>query len=295
MNYDWDSTTKTLTIISDGPSIPSEQTQHRNDAIHIKIQGLVKNIKELAFVGYSNVETIEFPDSVEYFGNNLITESKIKTIHVPLQLITFSAGGPFEWNSKFEEYTINETQPNFKVVDGALYSKDMKKLVNIPPNYQSKIFTVPFGVTTILQGATDHFQQVEQLILPQTVTYISCILYKPKAIKNLTIFRNYKSDPLEWEDHNNYSFYLAPININDTIYIVSHQYATCFKGNQSVLITSTDNNRYHQYKDNILHLNTNINSIIYPKLIQKAVSNNLCYIYFSLSISSASLSIFTLV
>ncbi|EAY17432.1 hypothetical protein TVAG_493740 [Trichomonas vaginalis G3] len=275
MNFQWDESTKTLTVISNDDKIEGVQTEHKTDAIHIVIQGQVKILGDQIFTSYSNVETIELPDSIEEFGNNIITFSKIKEIHIPLNLKIYHSNGPLEYNFKLEKYTIDENQQNFRVVDGVLYSKDMTKLVNIPPNYQSKIFTIPFGVTSIILSSVDYLQNIEQLIVPQTVNYIYGMLFRPKVIKKLIIYRNESmNDQITWVNTYDFNFRDSPIQQKDIIYTNSSLYATYYKENKTVVISSTDENNRYEYQDEILSLDTSITTIIYPKSVSKISSSS---------------------
>ncbi|EAX73363.1 hypothetical protein TVAG_543700 [Trichomonas vaginalis G3] len=224
---------------------------------------------------YYKLETIEFPDSVEEFGNNIISKSQITEIHIPFHLTTFHHRGPLEFNNKLEKYSIDENQANFQVKDGILYSKDMTKLVNVPPNYQSKILTIPYGVTSILPGATGCLQNVEHLYIPQTVQSITGLLYEPKSIKSITIYRKENSTKeIAWYDPYGFGFYNSAVQKKDIIYTNSSLYATYYKENRTVVISSTNESNRYEYQDEILKMNTNINTIIYPKSGSKISSSS---------------------
>ncbi|EAY17938.1 hypothetical protein TVAG_225640 [Trichomonas vaginalis G3] len=273
MQYQWDESSKTLTVTSDDPNVESTQTIHQNDAVHIRIRGSIKKLGNFIFSNYTNVETIEFPDSIEELGNNVITFSLITEIRLPFQLKTVEPLGPFEYNYKLEKYIINPNHANFKVIDGVLYSRDMTKIISIPPNWNSKIFTVPYGVITIFCSATDCLQNIEQLIFPQTVSYIEGILFKPKVIKKFIIYRKVNSqDQITWAQTID-DFANSSVQKNDIKYVYSNVYSTYFKENKTAVVSTTNNNNKYEYSDNILSHDTNINTIIYPKSVDKISSS----------------------
>ncbi|EAY17937.1 hypothetical protein TVAG_225630 [Trichomonas vaginalis G3] len=149
----------------------------------------------------------------------------------------------------------------------------MTQIVNIPPNWQSKIFTVPYGVTTIYHAATDCLQNIEQLIFPQTISHIAGILYRPKSIKNLFIYRGENSpESIIW-DNTKYDFADSPVQKNDIKYVYSNVYSTSFEENKTAVVSTTNNNNKYEYSDNILSHDTNINTIIYPKSVDKISSS----------------------
>ncbi len=63
---------------------------------------------------------------------------------------------------------LSENNPYFKLVDGVLYTSDMKKLVYAYPTLTGD-FTVPDSVTSICDGAFV-FSQLSSLTIPDTVT-----------------------------------------------------------------------------------------------------------------------------
>ena len=261
----WNDQTRTLTFITDNETL-YPQTAHANDAQHIIIQNPVKIISDLCFNEYTSLLSIEFPDSVEKLMNNVIVHSKIKTIHIPKNCYYMHEMGPFEHNYLLEEFTIDPDHKYFTVLQKVIYSKDMKTLINIPPNYQAKVFTVPFGIITMRNFSTDCFQMIQHLIIPQTVKKIISVLYRPISIKNMTIYRfmGDNASELVFEGEN---FQNSPIQMKDIQYVYSDLYANYFSVNKTAVIMPRSLYRQYAYTDTILMKDTTISTVIFPSSI----------------------------
>ena len=80
-----------------------------------------------------------------------------------------------------KEINVHEENTNFKAIDGNLYSKDGKTLIQYALNKDSKIFTVPEGVETIGRCAIQRAHNLESISLPSTLKTI-----EPSAFESCT-------------------------------------------------------------------------------------------------------------
>ena len=74
-----------------------------------------------------------------------------------------------------ESITVAASNPNFKSVDGVLYSKDGTRLIQYPVNKAGASFTVPAGVTNIDSFAFGCLVNLKTLILPDSVTTLNYV------------------------------------------------------------------------------------------------------------------------
>lgn len=78
---------------------------------------------------------------------------------------------PFYCSAKLTTVNVSEDNPNFKSVDGVVYSKDGKTIVAFPMGKSTESFDIPAGVTTV--GATSFAgSKLKKINIPDTVTTI---------------------------------------------------------------------------------------------------------------------------
>ena len=99
-----------------------------------------------------NVTTYTIPDGTQYnswlHGNLLCGNTNIKSIS-----------------------TLDNE--HYKVVDGVLFSQDMKKLYCYPAGKEDEIYRIPDGVTSIEDGAFYNAIHLKELYIPDSVKYVS--------------------------------------------------------------------------------------------------------------------------
>jgi hypothetical protein len=107
------------------------------------------SIGEAAFYNCSSIAAITIPKSVETIGDCIL------------------------WNcDSLTVITVAEGNENFKSVDGDLYSKDGKTLIQYAIGKAQTSFTVPDGVTTIGISALEHSLNLTEIVIPDSVTTI---------------------------------------------------------------------------------------------------------------------------
>lgn len=72
---------------------------------------------------------------------------------------------------KLTEFKIDAANPNFKVVDGVIYSKDGKTLVLCPPGKEGE-FVIPSTVTQIAPYAFSSCKKITSIVLPEGLVEI---------------------------------------------------------------------------------------------------------------------------
>lgn len=80
---------------------------------------------ELAFSRAHYLETLKFPNSFKVLPLEQLPEGWVN------EYLSSIDGGLYVFNS-ISAFEVNEDNPNFKVVDGILYSKDGTKLISVP-------------------------------------------------------------------------------------------------------------------------------------------------------------------
>ncbi len=160
----------------------------------IVVEDGVKSISDRAFGSCNNLESIYIGNTVESIGSEAIYHSsKLKTLNIPdsvksignwafeycerLTDITIGKGleiiekRPFRYNMT-QEYKIDDENPNFKAIDGHIYTKDGKKLVRYAIGNTSTEYTIPDGTTTIGFAAFESAIYLKTLYVPLSLTSI---------------------------------------------------------------------------------------------------------------------------
>ena len=105
------------------------------------------------------------------FARGVHSETKVKTINIGSNITTIEDGalhGP----TTLTNINVDSANPNYKSINGVVYSKDGTTLVAYPTGRTDKKFTVPSGVKTIGAYAFSRNNNIEEVVLPEGLTKI---------------------------------------------------------------------------------------------------------------------------
>ncbi|MBQ6707971.1 MAG: Ig-like domain-containing protein [Clostridia bacterium] len=111
---------------------------------YLTIPSNIKRIDYSAFYLLPKLETVYIEKGVEGIDSN-----------------------PFDFSLYIKKYVVSEENENYISIDGALFTKDKKELIEYPSGKEQKSYTVPAGVTTIRSGAVENSHYIETIILPE--------------------------------------------------------------------------------------------------------------------------------
>lgn len=94
---------------------------------------------------------IKIPDSVEIIGEAAFSLSDLESVRLPSSLKRIGAI-PFHSCSELQEISIDNSNQNYKTVDGVLYSSDGKTLIQYPGG-RGGVYAIEDGTETIAYGA----------------------------------------------------------------------------------------------------------------------------------------------
>ncbi len=158
---------------------------HNTEAYNCSISEKTKIIATRAFLGSNNLKKITVPASVKNIG--------------------FIA---FALCTSLESINVDENNTEFKSIDGNLYSKDGKYLLQYAIGKQDSTFFVPDTVKIIESYAFYKVQNLNAVFIPNSVKVVGSYVFSSSS-SDLYIFCEAESQPADWlEDWN---FYDCPV------------------------------------------------------------------------------------
>lgn len=140
----------TSAVISDSvTSVGSKAFYGCISLTSVKIGNGVTSIGENAFRSCQNLTSVAIPDSVTSIGNRA-----------------------FAYCYKITHITVDEDNSNYKSIDGSLYSKDGKALIQYAIGKTEEAFVIPDSVTSICDAAFYGCRGVTSLTIHEGVTDI---------------------------------------------------------------------------------------------------------------------------
>ncbi len=158
----------------------------------------LNKICDSAFAECSMLENIKIPNSVTSLDSSVFHNcSSLTSITIPSS-VTNIGRGAFYGCVSLESITVEENNANYKSIDGNLYSKDGKTLIQYAIGKTATSFTIPNSVTNIGDYAFQFCTSLERVVIPNSV--ISIGFYTLAFCDSLTIYCEIESQPNGWED-----------------------------------------------------------------------------------------------
>ena len=167
----------------------------------VEIEEGVELIESWAFSGVFGLKEIAFPASVKTIASGAFERCKgLEKVILPAGLETFNWQS-FDRADHIKEWVIDESNTNYKTIDGNLYSKDGTVLIRYAVGKDATVFTVLQEVTTIGAYAFysyynlydpdtsfNYEQKLEEIVFGENVKTIeSNAFLNCKNIKRVTI------------------------------------------------------------------------------------------------------------
>ena len=132
----------------------------------------VSVIGRSSFTGCSNMKSITLSDTVAVIDPCAFYDCEsLRSIHLPKNVEKL--GYMLFYNCKnFDSITVDSANKNFASIDGNLYSKDARTLIQYAFGKKATEFTVPDGVTRIGDSAFSHSHALKKITLPKSLTFI---------------------------------------------------------------------------------------------------------------------------
>lgn len=138
----------------------------------INLPESITTIGDYSFSWCAELAELTIPDSVTAIGVRAFTAcASLTEINVPASVATIGSGA-FGSCNNLAAITVDENNKNYKDIDGVLFTKDGKTIVQFPAGKADTAYTVPDGVVTIAEDAFDSCAALTKVVLPDSVTAI---------------------------------------------------------------------------------------------------------------------------
>ena len=150
-------------------------------------EGLL-SIGNNAFSACSGLKEISYPDSLVSIGESAYSGcSGLKEIKITRNVSEIGEGA-FSSCTKIGAFNVAAENKHYMVADGALFTKDQKKLLAYPSGGKEKTFTIPDGVISIGRGTFEGNTKLASITLPQSVAHIGTYaFYGCAKLKSMAI------------------------------------------------------------------------------------------------------------
>ena len=210
----------TSVVIGDGvTSIGSEAFEGCSSLTSVEIGDGVTSIGGSAFYSCDSLTSVEIGDSVTSIGVRAFYSCDSLTSVVIGDGVTSIGDYAFYYCDNLTSITVDENNTTYKSIDGNLYSKDGKTLIQYAIGKKVTSFTIPDSVTSIGEYAFYNCDSLTSVEIPDSVTSIGSSAFYD--CDSLTIYCEAASRPSGWPSSWNaggYSYYCPVVwdcNNND--------------------------------------------------------------------------------
>ena len=112
------------------------------------------------------LKTLLLPNTVTIIHANAFWNSNLVSITLPSNLEKFNCVIPSFYLS---EIKISDSNKSFKIIDGVLYSSNLKTLYRCPVNYAHSTFCIPEGVENVFASAFYYCNNIKNFEYPSTL------------------------------------------------------------------------------------------------------------------------------
>ena len=144
-----------------------------------------------AFKDCYNITSITIPNGITTISSQSFYNcSSLESINIPASVVTIQNLAVSNCTS-LANITVDDNNANYKSIDGNLYTKDGKTLVNYAIGKTDASFTIPDGVEKLGIESFAHSNHLTSVTMSNSVTEIGVsAFYNCQMLKNITFSEN---------------------------------------------------------------------------------------------------------
>ncbi len=156
---------------------------------NVNIPKSVKSIGRYAFAFNEGLETVSLNEGLETIATSAFQQCPIKDITIPASVkeIGTAEGSPFGECPELVSISVAEGNNCVKVVDGVLFSKDGKRLIQYPAGKEESTYTVPSGTEKIEPYAFSACMKLQNIIISEGVKSIGDCAFAGSKMESVNI------------------------------------------------------------------------------------------------------------
>jgi len=113
----------------------------------IVLPGTLEFIGWVAFSGCKNLSKVNMPPSLKKIVSGAFIGTAIKKLSIPANVISF---GPTGFNTNLESIEVDPENKSYVSIDGVVYDKNIKTLINVPCELKMKSLKLPDSVEKVI-------------------------------------------------------------------------------------------------------------------------------------------------
>lgn len=154
------------------------------DAMQLKTVVLPEGVKDVGYYCSENLSDINIPESVETINDHAFSYCR-KLSHIPIpRNVKYIGEGAFA-QCGITSFEIDPENPYYSIIDGVIFTKDLKTLVAFPPVYRHH-YDIPIGTEIIGAGSFEDCN-LDTIHIPDTVTKLESSAFQCSGLQDIYI------------------------------------------------------------------------------------------------------------
>ena len=152
--------------------INEKLSRYKGNKKNVIIPYGVTAIEDRAFCECTSIKSVTLPDSITTIGNYSFQScTDLESIDIP-NSVTCIGSYAFHKCINLSSFSVAENNDAYASINGNLYTKDRKTLVQYAAKKTETSFAIPNDVTTVADSAFNECNNLTSITIPDSVTHI---------------------------------------------------------------------------------------------------------------------------